>query len=1402
MSESPGPFNKRFRILPWHAPSDELSQADCTFTTAIEYLSVGETAKVGEKIRDGGRALDRRTGKQGHSIELCEHLSYGRLDTASAFTLLATAPLLGRARGRCAGAPGWALAGTRSSPGMLNDGASRDGGIAGFGGFTDMKANTVSVAEPLAYLDRRRAGSCLTAMVTALSALPPPGVIDLYSARKSNEIRKLGGLGRTRDVQPLLAPRKPLCGGHDYMQRCQVQLEEPLCVGVAPTSPSTLPIAVRARGGLWQASISGGEFLHFEIVDFCNRVEDCYDQPVIVPQAFPERERSHSGAGNIIIEASIIRARSRTHWRSGASLGGLTTRRCTLSAQSSHQDPLLPTTPMSQTTTAASSRFQLIFNAALYSYQKQTKNDLIAHPLASQLQSCHSTSAILAVLQGQVQEFDQAHSGDERLTKWLIPTVNVLYAFSAAVSEGVGLVFSPAKAAKDVAASKDTLAELFERIGFFFNRLESYTEVTPTAAMTNIITKIMVEVLMIFGIATKELRRGSAKKFLKKLAGRTDLEDAVKKLDRLTQEEARMALAEVLKITHIVRDDVKVVDGKVENIDVKVEDVGDKVDDVGDKVDDVGDKVDDVGDKVVEVGGKVDDVGSKVDDVGGKVEDMGDRVQSVDEKLQVAIDDGKETRVVATATKSIVQQMANSVDHIQWNQIKQLLRAWLSPADPSTNHNIARKAQHKGTTVWFFQGSIFIEWKSTGSLLWIHGKPGSGKSVICSSVVQDIMALCEAGSAIMAYFYFDFRDLKKQTRHDLLLSLVFQLSTRSSPCCDVLHHVYTTHEDGTRQPSDDTLKECLKEMLRLLGHGPTFIVLDALDECPDSPGIPSPRHEVLELVKELVDLGLDGLHICATSRPEVDIRVVLDPLASRSISLHNQTGQQTDITGYVRNVVNSSPSTAMRRWRADDRNLVIETLTERADGMFRWVFCQLDMLQHCLPSNLRQFLNELPESLDDTYEWILRGIKKAQKDNARRLLQCLAVAVRPLRVEELAELLAFDFQGSSSGGIPKLKDDWRWDDQEEAVLSTCSSLIAIVPSGDSQVVQFSHFSVKEYLTSPRLAQSQGDVSRFHIDLEAAHTILAQACLGTLLRLDEHADAEGFPLVEYAARHWVDHARFDGVSSLVRDGMDDLFDSSKPQFAAWLRVHNVDKERWSLFSYGARGVGSPLYYAAVCGFYDLAERLIMKHPEQVNVGGGRLLAPLPAAVYKRHFDVANLLHKHGAIVDVRGDEGRTQLYVASFHGRVDIMRWLLNHGADPNIAKEDGQTPLHTAAANGKLEGIQVLLEHNADVNMRSNSGKTPLYRVVHTASDRPDGKRLEKLQRLLEHGADPNACDNTHSTPLHQASSMGLLEFARLLVSYGANVDEKDGEGRTPFQVATHQEMTTLLLEHGAVAQP
>ena len=464
----------------------------------------------------------------------------------------------------------------------------------------------------------------------------------------------------------------------------------------------------------------------------------------------------------------------------------------------------------------------------------------------------------------------------------------------------------------------------------------------------------------------------------------------------------------------------------------------------------------------------------------------------------------------------------------------------------------------------------------------------------------------------------------------------------------------------------------------------------------------------------------------------------------------------------------------------------------------------MDTLQHCFPPNIRQFLNELPETLDETYERILGGFNKAQKDHAHRLLQCLAVAVRPLRVEELAELLAFDFGASTRGEIPKLKLDWRWGDQEGAVLSTCSSLIIVVHDGDSRVVQFSHFSVKEYLTSPRLARSNGDISRFHVRFEPAHTILAQVCLGTLLRLDDgggdgNNGTEGFPLAGYAAQHWVDHARFEKVSSRIRNGMDDLFDLSKAHFASWLRVHEID-EHWNDFSHWgptSPGSSSPLYYAAFCGFYDLAERLIVKHPEQVQAVGGLMLAPLPAALRGRHFRVADLLHRHGASVDIRGEVGRTPLHTASMYGLADIVQWLLNHNADANGQQGDGWTPLHLAAHNNHPEVIQGLLDHNADVNSRTHSDNTPLYFAIN-------GGYLAIVQLLLEHGADANARCSEQRTPLHLASYQGNIEVASLLLKYGANEGEKDMEGMTPFQVAFtrgHHEIANLLSEDGATRE-
>jgi hypothetical protein len=205
----------------------------------------------------------------------------------------------------------------------------------------------------------------------------------------------------------------------------------------------------------------------------------------------------------------------------------------------------------------------------------------------------------------------------------------------------------------------------------------------------------------------------------------------------------------------------------------------------------------------------------------------------------------------------------------------------------------------------------------------------------------------------------------------------------------------------------------------------------------------------------------------------------------------------------------------------------------------------LEVLRRCFPQSIRRILEELPESLDETYERILREIGKSNQGQAHRLLQCLVAAYRPLRLEELAEVLAVDIDAE---GIPKLNPAWRWEDQEEAIM------VMVVNFGSLRIVQFSHFSAKEFLTSDRLAAASGDISRYHIWLESAHAILAQACLGVLLRLDDRIDRKtikNFPLAQYAAAHWIMHAQFKNVASYIKAGMECLFDADKPYFATWL-----------------------------------------------------------------------------------------------------------------------------------------------------------------------------------------------------------------------------------------------------------
>ena len=271
----------------------------------------------------------------------------------------------------------------------------------------------------------------------------------------------------------------------------------------------------------------------------------------------------------------------------------------------------------------------------------------------------------------------------------------------------------------------------------------------------------------------------------------------------------------------------------------------------------------------------------------------------------------------------------------------------------------------------------------------------------------------------------------------------------------------------------------------------------------------------------------------------------------------------------------------------------------------------------------------------------------------------------PLSVEQLAEILALDF--GTGEGLPELKENWRWKDQQDAVLSMCSSLVVVVPEYDRHVVQFSHFSVKEFLTSDRLATSSLDSSHLHILPESAHIVVAKACLAILLQsTDGDPDPHDSPLLEYATYFWGDHVRFEKVWTHVEDGIRRLFDPAKPHLKWWLRYSRIQGSKFYAGYNLDKHCGSLLYYASLCGFRDLAAHLISENRQHVIGPFGRHPTPLAAALHHGHLDIAELLYEAGADLGIRNPTNMTLLHAVSEEGSEAVAKWLFDHGAYPTI----------------------------------------------------------------------------------------------------------------------------------------
>ncbi|KAH9010699.1 hypothetical protein EDB85DRAFT_1901765 [Lactarius pseudohatsudake] len=365
---------------------------------------------------------------------------------------------------------------------------------------------------------------------------------------------------------------------------------------------------------------------------------------------------------------------------------------------------------MSRVQVLPSSPSKTIFRAAVKAYEKRTKTDIATHPLAAQLKSCDNPGAIVAVLRAQVQRYQSA---DEKLTKWLDPTVNVLHAFSETIGNAVGLIITRKLSPLEILPSDDVfdigiptclrpplrpsrmsvlanILDLFGSVEGFFRRLEIYVNIQPTQAFTDILVKVTAEVLSILGTVTKEIGERRSKKYIKRLLRLrgTPVEDAVQSLDRLTQEEALMAAADNLKITRGIDNGVKGVQENLEELDQGIQTVDLKLQGTNDKL-----------------------------------QDIGDTLHDFDSDLSSIVEDGKETRM---AIQHITNQVSD-LNRVLTGNVRIDFRSWMSPesppgADPSINYNAACEAHHEGTAAWCTQSNTFADWKASGSLLWIHGK--------------------------------------------------------------------------------------------------------------------------------------------------------------------------------------------------------------------------------------------------------------------------------------------------------------------------------------------------------------------------------------------------------------------------------------------------------------------------------------------------------------------------------------------------------------------------------------------------------------------------------------------------------------------------------------------------------
>ncbi|KAF7976885.1 hypothetical protein HWV62_5427 [Athelia sp. TMB] len=709
------------------------------------------------------------------------------------------------------------------------------------------------------------------------------------------------------------------------------------------------------------------------------------------------------------------------------------------------------------------------------------------------------------------------------------------------------------------------------------------------------------------------------------------------------------------------------------------------------------------------------------------------------------------------------------------------IHKWMAAPDSSANYKDAREKHKQGTGSWLVDGDDFQRWKDcSGSVLWLHGGPGCGKTILISSAIDVVKNICKDRPLVgYAYFFFDGTNSQSNLAayESLIQSFIVQFSEQFDGIPPALESLYNEH-NGRSRPLITSLQETLLQMITYFTA--SYIIIDALDECAERP-------KVLEWIRSITSQNLGGLHLMFTSRPEPDIKSSSLYVSLQKVDFKNRKAS-VDIHRYI-----EARLATMDKWTEPQKEKVRTVLRKGADGVFRWVTLQLNELERCVNTlELEQRLESLPQDLDEAYTEIIK--QSPRPFDLIMFLQWITFAHRAFTAQELADIACINF-GSGSDSLPFYDPGRRYASPDD-VLNTCYGLVIEV----EDIIKIAHFSVKEFLLEKRI---QIGPNVIHINESISHCNIAKACLVYISRFNEldsinQDNIETSPLTLYAANYSVAHVqaiRAQDMDLTLKHLIQHLVvPRTSRALISWYRLRSSGG---SINTPQTQENGSPpLYYASYIGLIQLVDYLIAQGAD-LNALGGKWGTALHAALQEDHFEIVKLLLENGADANVMAGQETSALQVAlsKDHINIEIIKLLLETGADVNAAGGMYDNALQAAANCGSLEITKLLLERGADVNKAGGEYGTVLQAASNHGS-------LEVVGLLLENGAKVNQTGGKFYTALQAASNQGSLEIVRLLLKNGAEVNDSGGAHGTALQAARfmgHLSVVEMLLGKGAL---